>query len=381
MSAPTATRSATASAHSTRPDARAAAADLLRQFGGVEPLAVAFFCAPGYDGVALSAALRQAHPACEVIGCTTAGEFTEAGGGHGGVSAFAFGPEVVARCAGALAEFSGGIKEGIARATAEIGEALGQDLRHADPERTVGIVLIDGLGGAEEEANHALGVAAPALSFVGGSAGDDLVLDRTEVFYNGLATKSGAALLVLETTGPFAVLKTQSVEPTPHTFSVTRADPARRTVYEVDGRPVLEAYAEATGVPPEAFGFETFMRYPWALMEGDQPWLRSPKAVTEDGGLEFLCEIEEGRRLQLMRQAEMLGPTRAALAEARRQLGGEVQGSLVFNCVYRRLELDALDLHEEYLALFAFAPMAGFHTYGESYLGHMNQTCVGLLLG
>jgi hypothetical protein len=44
----------------------------------------------------------------------------------------------------------------------------------------------------------------------------------------------------------------------------------------------------------------------------------------------------------------------------------------------RRLELDAKQRHEPFIASFAGLEMAGFHTYGESWLGHINQTLTGL---
>ena len=51
----------------------------------------------------------------------------------------------------------------------------------------------------------------------------------------------------------------------------------------------------------------------------------------------------------------------------------------MFNCILRRLELDASNAHEGFRAAFAGVPTAGFHTYGETMVGHVNQTCTGLV--
>lgn len=47
----------------------------------------------------------------------------------------------------------------------------------------------------------------------------------------------------------------------------------------------------------------------------------------------------------------------------------------------RRFELDAKNLHGPFLEAFSGLQMAGFHTYGESYLAHINQTLTGLWFG
>lgn len=353
--------------------------DLQQQFGEAEPLAIVFFCPHTHDGAALSAALRERYPQAEVLGCTTAGAFSEAEEHEQGVSAMALEATEVHRCHGALAPFGAGVAAGIKEATEGIAASLGLDLRTAATDRYVGLALIDGLHFAEEEANHALGMAAPGVAFLGGSAGDGLRLEATAVFYNGTATDHGAALLLLETAAPFTIMKTQSVEATDYAFTVTRANADLRRVYEVGGRPILEVYAEVSGIPEEDLGFDVFRQYPLALMDADQPWLRSPMRVAEDGGLQFLCQLAEGTPVQLMRQTNLIPTTMDALAMARQRLLQPMRGGLVFNCVYRRLELDAAGLRDAHRALYQHLTIAGFHTYGESYLGHMNQTCVALL--
>ena len=88
--------------------------------------------------------------------------------------------------------------------------------------------------------------------------------------------------------------------------------------------------------------------------------------------------IEQGMEVHLMRSTDLVQGTRRSMGEARKKLGGSVRGGLAFNCILRRLEMDAKRLHAGFLSSFEGMKVAGFHTYGESWLGHINQTLTGL---
>lgn len=367
-----------ASAYSSASSSRDAANVLIDKLSAVGPAVVAVFAGHAHDGALITAQLKKAFERAVVIGCTTAGEFTEAQGGLGGVSAVALGGTHIKRASGALAPCGNGTTQGVGSAVRTISSALGIDLRRADPARTVGLVFIDGLNMREEAVNEALGNAAPLVSFVGGSAGDNLEFKRTRVFCNGEEIDDGAVLAVLETTGPFTVSKTCSFRSTGKTLSVTRADAARRTVLEFNGRNAVEAYAQAAGVERGKLDANVFMRKPVGLMIDDKPWIRSPQRVSSDGGLTFYCKIEEGMDVQLMETTDLIADTKASVEAARKQLGGTLSGGLAFNCILRRLELDAANAHGQFLSCLGGLRVAGFHTYGESWLGHINQTMTAL---
>ena len=361
---------------SSRSDSGEAAADVLAQLESFEPVAIVFFAAEKHDGSTIARRLKSRFPAAAVIGCTTAGEFSERGTMQGGVTGLALDATKAARATARLASFGeGGVEGSIRSATASLASAMGlADLRAADPQRYVGIVLFDGLSAAEEQGNEVLGNVAPMLSFVGGSAGDDLQFRSTRVFVDHEESTAGAALLLIDSAVPFTVAKTCSFQPTEHKFRVTKADVRDRVVYELDGKPVLDVYAAAAGVAPHELDAAVFMSHPVGLMIDGEPWIRSPQKATEDGGLKFYCNIQPGMSLRLMKSTDIVRDAQTAIEDARKALGAPISGGLAFNCVLRRLEMDAKNLHERFLESFRGIQVGGFHTYGETWLGHINQT-------
>lgn len=361
-------------------DTSAALADLLSQIEGFDPSAIVFFSAVTHDGALISRTLKQKFPAAAVIGCTTAGEFSQDVTSHGGVTALALGSSKIKRATARLVRFSNADLDFSLRSAAGqlAKDVRATDLRSLDPNRFVGIVLFDGLHGHEEQANEILGNIAPTLSFVGGSAGDDLTFTVTKVFCGNDETEDGAALLLFESAVPFAISKTCSFVPSDKSFVVTRADVRNRIVYELDGEPVLEAYAKALGTTPDHVDAQAFMSHPLGLMIDGEAWIRSPARAVADGGLKFFCNIAEGMRISLMNSTDLVDDTRRAVLDAETRLGSPISGGLAFNCVLRRLEMDAKDLHPGFLHTLEGMQVSGFHTYGETWLGHINQTLTAL---
>jgi hypothetical protein len=369
------------SAYSSRTDAAAAARELVSGFGDIDAAAVMFFCSPALDGELIARDLAGAFPAAPVLGCTTAGEFTERGSATGGVAAVAIPTGVARRAVASLADLRHGVDEGVSAAISDIQRQLGVSLRDADPTRYVGFVLIDGLHGSEERVNEMLGNVAPLMSFVGGSAGDDLRFTKTKVFCGNASSEHGAALLVVDAAVAFTVVKTCSFQPAGRSFVITDADVSQRTVWEFDGRPAAQAYAEAVGCTVDELPEKAFMSHPLGLMIDGKPWIRSPQQVIEGRGVKFYCQILPGMEVDLMDSTDLVGDTRTALRQAVTDLGGEASGAVMFNCILRRLELDAKDLHQPFVQALGGIHTAGFHTYGESWLGHINQTLTAVLFG
>jgi hypothetical protein len=113
-------------------------------------------------------------------------------------------------------------------------------------------------------------------------------------------------------------------------------------------------------------------------MIGGEPFVRSPQRLDKDN-MVFYCNIKQGTELSILESRDIVKDTSAALQEMTKALG-QVSGIINFNCILRTLELDAKGESDAYGQVFAKVPMVGFSTYGEEYIGHMNQTATMLVL-
>jgi hypothetical protein len=356
-------------AHSVSKTIPAVVDDLRAAWAGMTPRFITYFASPAIDPDALAAELKGAFPAAAQIGCTSAGEIVSGKMLVGGVAALALPRELAGDPAVALATSIRERPEGVVDALGALAARFETPVRSLSHDVHLGIVLIDGLSRSEERVMDLLGDACD-LTFVGGSAGDDLQFRTTHVAVDGRAATDAAALALLRPPRGFDFVKTQSFRPLPARLVATRVDEATRTVFEFDGRDAADAYAAALGVPvAELPGL--FMRHPVGLMVGDDPFVRSPQRV--DGqAVVFYCNIKEGMELAVLESTDIVADT--AKAVQARLAKGDVAALLNFHCILRTLELRDRGQTGAYGEIFSAVPTAGFSTYGEEFIGHMNQT-------
>jgi hypothetical protein len=119
------------------------------------------------------------------------------------------------------------------------------------------------------------------------------------------------------------------------------------------------------------------MSNPIGLIDEDNLFVRSPQQVDGDSIL-FYCNILEGMELTLLKSGDIVADTRKAIADKLRAFG-PISGLINFHCILRTLELKHQNATGEYGKVFKDIPTIGFSTYGEEFLGHINQTSTMLL--
>ncbi len=348
------------------------------QIGAMNAKMVIFFASSIHEPATVSRAMRDAFPGVLTVGCSTAGEIVTGKMLKESIVAMAFSPETVEDVALGLATGvgSGSTSQKIGEVFAGFEKHYGRKMQDLDFSSYVGIILIDGLSAAEEKVMDKIGDLTNVL-FVGGSAGDDCKFARTHVYANGEAYTDAAALLLLKPAKGFDIIKTQSFRATPKKLVATQVNEAAREVISFNGKPAVVAYAEAVGTAVEDAPNQ-FMSHPVGLLAGDEIFVRSPQRVA-DGKMVFYCNVLEGMELSVLDSTDIVTDTRRAVNEKNGQ-NGTIEGIINFNCILRTLQLEKENLAEAYGNVFSGTPTIGFSTYGEEYLGHINQTATMLLL-
>jgi len=360
-------------AHSNRPLPEAL--EELKKCGGIrDPRAILCFASTRYELGKIGAGLQGAFPEACVVGCTTAGEMASGQMKNGSVVAMFLDRTVVEDVAAVTVNDLRG-QVSVREAFAELEQHFRTPVSAMDVGKYVGLVMVDGLSGAEERLMEKIGDRTDLL-FVGGAAGDELQFRRTEVMANGKAHSDAAVLVLMRLRKGFEILKTQSFETTGKELVATAVEESSRRVLEFDHRPAAEVYADALEVPVEQLS-SYFMKHPLGLMIGGEPFVRSPQRV--DGrDVVFYCNVKEGMELEVLKATDIVADTREVL-ERRRAALGDISGLIDFHCVLRTLQLHREERCQEYGAIFSGIPSIGFSTYGEEFLGHINQTSTMLL--
>lgn len=311
-----------------------------------------------------------------VIGCTTSGHIAATGFEQSGAASLSFDSNTTKSWTWSIEDIdSPGIF--IEKIRAEVTEIL-----ETHPiTSTFGVLLVDGLCGAEEQLTASLFGALPSISIVGGSAGDHLTFEATHVLHEGRFQQKIATFTLVSTDIPFSIISMKHHHPTSTRLLVTKADSAARRVIEFNGMPAAAAYAEAIGVEIADLNSVTFSKHPLMVRVGDDHYIRSPQSVEPNLEMNFFCALEEGIVLRIGQSAAMVETLRAEVAQAHQRVKG-AQAMLVFDCILRRLELEEQGLDAEAGEILGNGKAIGFSTYGEQLDAlHVNQTLVGIAFG
>lgn len=328
---------------------------------------VVYFASSDYNENNLAEEMKKQFSDTKIVGCTTAGEIAEGEMLEGAVAAMSIGNEVTDSKVEVVKNISE--ENNVEKAFERFEDYFGEKMSELDHENHVGMILVDGLSGAEEKVMEKIGDLTN-VPFVGASAGDDLKFKATHVFEDGEAYTDAAVLALLEVPNGYEIIKTQSFEETGEKLTPTDVVKEERKIVKFDGESAIKTYAESIGKDVEE-AEDSFIHYTLGLMVDGEPYVRSPQQVVEDGAMKFYCNVDEGLELSVLESQDIVEDTRKDLDK---EMPKEASGMINFSCILRALELQNQDKTEEYGELFTEVPTIGFNTYGEEYIGHINQT-------
>ncbi|WDT85390.1 nitric oxide-sensing protein NosP [Alteromonas sp. 009811495] len=329
------------------------------------------------DTVAKEISARFPH--VNIVGCTSAGEFNKNGYGTEKLLAVAFLKNEFS-IATALVPNLGEVNFDEAHDIASgLRRALQGRERRYDTEQHFVISVLDGLTRHEEHFLETFATAFGNIPHLGGSAGDDLKLEATYVFYNGEFHRDAAVLLLVGTGKPFTVFSIDHINSPVSKLVVTHADPESRTVYEINGEPAAQYYASLLGMKAEDLTPDVFSLFPLAVLVGGKYFIRSIQKVDlATNAITFYCAVDIGIILTFVQLGDCIEALESKLDKLRAQLG-EPEFVYACDCFLRRLEIQQGKNDHEIRRLQQRYNVAGFNAYGEHiHSVHLNQTFTGV---
>jgi hypothetical protein len=359
--------------------------NLTTSLGPIDPRLVLFFACAGLEPLAQE--LSRAFPHAVVAGCSTAGEIGNQGFLTDQVSALGLGApaRVAAEVILDLSDFRFDTGPAlIAGLASQIGRTPKELTQH--PESFLFIMLADGLSGAEEVLLASIGLAAPGVHLVGGSAGDNFRFQETLVASGGRCHTGAAVLVLLEPGVPFEAFAGHHYQRTERTVVVTSADPENRLVHRIDGRPALAVAADLLGVETSTLEADPSLAFATAPLvfgfRGKSSSIYNRSVMSVQGtSLLMGGAVESGTVLTVMRQGDMVEHARRGLDSILSRLPN-ASGQLLFDCGGRLLDARAAGRLEELGRAYNRIPTVGFTTYGEFFGSVLvNHTLTGVVFG
>ncbi len=335
---------------------------------GAAPDALVMFASARHDYRRLLAAVQQScHPKV-LVGCSSAGEFTNLSQGEGSVSGVAFRSDDM--------QFVPALGQNLSRDRAAAARQMASSFRGLRSQKyqyRTALILTDALAGYIDDLVERLNVeTGGTYNLFGGGAGDDAKFSQTHVFFGTDVHTDAAVALEILSSKPLGIGVRHGWRPSGAPLRVTEASGAK--VVSLNSLSAVEAFqehAERTGQTFDpAAPLPFFLHNVLGVDAGGKFKLRVPIAVGEDGSVSCAADIPVGSTVQIMStdSASAAEAASSALRDAISQIGPAKPGmALFFDCVATRLrmgrefglEMDALrkalgDTH-----------FAGCNTYGQ----------------
>ena len=284
-------------------DAQGAADDLVRQLRGSPDSynAVIFMAAIKYDFAALSVAIKEKFPNCEVIGASTAGEIDLNGFQNDSVVLTTM-SDSRTKVKGVLVEngskYPVANKADIEAALRSAGISCGDQSSHRS---AFAIAFINGVFNAEETilSNFYSIIQNDKFALAGGTAGFTGSEAKTFVSYNGKTTQDGAAFLFVKTGCKFDIRQEVIFNPTGKTIYVTQSDTINRTIFRLNGQSARSVYAQQLGVSESEAEGMTFEN-PFGRHINGSIHIAALAGFAADGSCSLFARVVPNSTLEMM---------------------------------------------------------------------------------
>ncbi len=351
-----------------------AVSEFKNKLGDFSPTFILFFASSIYDASSPAEVLKTAFPDCKIVGSTSHSEYCNNEFKESSISFMAMDKDSVEDvCVKVVENIDGDNADYVSPIEETHNYFGGYDNILNNFDKFVGIVLFEGTSKSEEYGMDQIGTKTDIL-YIGGTSSE--IEGTSRVYADGKSYKNSTVLATLKTTKGYETIKTQSAEVfSDRTLTVTKSDVKNRVMYEIDNRPVAEVYAEVLGVDKSEIS-NYFVSNPLGVLANNEIFIRTFNEIQENG-ISLHCGIPEGTEIHVLKIGDIIEDTKRDLNSV---ITETPAGVVNFNCLYRTLEITNKNIIQPYCDLFGKYTSIGFSTYGESYLGHINETSTILVI-
>lgn len=207
------------------------------------------------------------------------------------------------------------------------------------------------------------------ISLTGGTVWEGLVAVNGTVYEDACAYA-----LVKNMGGKVKVYKENLYLPTDVKHIVTKADPSKNLLYELDGRPVADVYKQETNVGSGSIAEQTFIN-PFGRVIGDETFIVSLKETVENKYFSCYRKVNQMDVLTILEMGDYKSIIQNTVDTIHSDFP-RISGIFSVNCAFRWLVFKQYNYHETYFEKMAqLGSHAGLIGLGEHYkTQHTNQT-------
>ena len=346
--------------------------------------AVIFLAAIDYDFPLLSQKIKEKFPNAEVLGTSTAGEFSDAGFTEGSIILTTM-HDLSTKVKGVFIDHASkypiAYKDDIEAALKACGINIADPNSHRD---AFALEFTNAIYNAEETilSNFYAIIKNDRFPLAGATAGYTGNTPKSFVSYNGKSTQDGAVMLFVKTRCKFDIRQEDIFNPTGKQIYVTKADTMRRELHTLNGRPATTVYAEQLGVSESQAAQQTFEN-PFGRFVNGSIHIAALASLTSDKKITSFARITPNSTLEMMHIGD-------ALQKADQTCEGILSAiphpkfTLLMTCITRTLYFERSGMKPAIIGKYknTFPTFCGFSCYGEQ-IGriHCNQTLVSLVIG
>ncbi|MBO8128762.1 MAG: FIST C-terminal domain-containing protein [Peptococcaceae bacterium] len=338
---------------------RLAAGQAVEQSG--EPAITFLFCTANYAPELIWQAVKGVIGKSKLVGTSTPGIITnndrilEQGVGVCTIS----GPKIQAVTS---------LQENIALSPWKSGEETGHKLRTSGIDSGTVFVFPDGFAANISDLLRGIyNVLGPHFTYIGGGSGDNLKFFKSYQFTDQGFAHSALAVALVQGIN-FQIGTGHGWKPSGQPMVVTKA--RGKKVYEIDGRPAFEVYAECLeDIDKSNFSYYG-MKHPLGIPSvGNNFLIRDPLKVEDDNAITFITEVPQNTVATLMEGAvDDLITTAEKVANSAVTAVTFPKVAFLFDCVSRYLLMGKefeRELRAVRNAVGSNVPMVGMLTFGE----------------